>query len=44
MSKDTTKLNITLPAELVKKIKEGNYNGSKLMVSLLKKHFEKNKK
>ena len=44
MSSNKTKLNITLPAELVKKIKEGNYNCNKLIISLLKQHSDKNKK
>lgn len=44
MSKDTTKLSITLPAEIINKIKEGNYNCNKLIINLLKKHSEKKKK
>jgi hypothetical protein len=44
MSKDTKKLNITLPAELVTKIKDGNYNCNKLIISLLKQRSDKNKK
>ena len=40
---NTTKLNITLPALLIEKIKEGNYNRTQLLVNLLKK-FSKNSK
>ena len=41
---ETTKLNITLPADLLVKIKEGNYNRNQLLVSLLKKYFDKKQK
>ena len=44
MKKDTTKLNITLPPELISKIKEGNYNRNQLIISLLREHSKKNKK
>ena len=44
MSKDTTKLNITLPTAIIVKIKEGNYNRNKLIISLFKKYLDKNKK
>lgn len=44
MKKSTTKLNITLPPDLIAKIKEGNYNCNKLIISLLKQHSDKNKK
>ena len=44
MSKDTTKLNITLPADIITKIKEGNYNRNQLIISLFKKYLDKNKK
>lgn len=44
MKKDTTKLNITLSPELITRIKEGNYNCNKLIISLLKKYSERNKK
>jgi hypothetical protein len=42
--KNTTKLNITLNNNLVTKIKEGNYNRNKLLVSLLEKYSKKIKK
>jgi hypothetical protein len=41
MKTDTTKLNITLPTELIKKVKEGNYNRTQLLVSLLKNYINK---
>ena len=44
MDKNTTKLNITLPTDLIDKIKEGNYNRNQLLVSLLKKFSKKSKK
>jgi len=44
MKKDTTKLNITLSTELVDKIKEGNYNRNKLIISLLQDYSKKIKK
>ena len=44
MKKETTKLNITLPTDLITKIKDGNYNRTKLLVSLLKDHINKIKK
>jgi hypothetical protein len=37
MKEDTTKINVTLPNDLVEKIKENNYNRNQLIVSLLKK-------
>ena len=40
MKEDTTKVNITLPNDLIAKIKENNYNRNSLIVSLLKKHIE----
>lgn len=44
MKEDTTKINITLPNELVTKIKENNYNRNQLIVSLLKKYIEDEQK
>jgi metal-responsive CopG/Arc/MetJ family transcriptional regulator len=44
MKEDTTKINVTLPTNLVEKIKENNYNRNKLIVSLLKKHIENKQK
>jgi hypothetical protein len=44
MKEDTTKINVTLPSNLVEKIKENNYNRNKLIVSLLKKHIENKQK
>lgn len=44
MKKETTKLSITLEPEVVSKIKEGNYNCNKLIISLLTKYSEKKKK
>lgn len=39
MKEDTTKINVTLPSNLIEKIKENNYNRNQLIVSLLKKHI-----
>ena len=44
MIKATTKINITLPNNLVEKIKENNYNRNQLMVSLLKKYLKEKQK
>lgn len=44
MKENTTKLNITLPSNLISKIKEGNYNRNKLLISLLEKYSKKNTK
>jgi len=44
MKKETTKLNITLPIELINKMEESNYNRNKLIISLLEKYSKKNKK
>ena len=44
MKENTTKINVTLPNDLVEKIKENNYNRNQLIVSLLKKHIEKSSK
>lgn len=44
MKKDTTKLNITLPTDVLEKIKENNYNRNQLIITLLKKHIDKNSK
>jgi hypothetical protein len=41
MNKDTKKINITLPSELILKIKAGNYNRNQLIISLLKQYKEK---
>ena len=42
--KETTKLNITISSTLISKIKEGNYNRNKLLISLLEKYSNKNTK
>ena len=42
--KNTTKLNITLPTDLITKINNGNYNRNKLLVDLLEKYSKKIKK
>jgi hypothetical protein len=45
MQKDnTTKLNVTLPPDLIRKIKDGKYNRNQLILSLLEKHVKKTKK
>jgi hypothetical protein len=44
MKKDTTKLNITISTELINKIKDGNYNRNKLLISLLENYSNKTKK
>jgi metal-responsive CopG/Arc/MetJ family transcriptional regulator len=44
MKENTTKINVTLPSDLVEKIKENNYNRNQLIVSLLKKHIENKQK
>jgi hypothetical protein len=44
MKKDITKINITLPNELISKIEEGNYNRNKLIINLLEKYIKKNEK
>jgi hypothetical protein len=44
MKEETTKINITLPNDLVTKIKENNYNRNQLIVSLLKKHLKEKQK
>ena len=44
MKKETTKLSITLEPEMVSKIKNGNYNCNKLIISLLTQYSEKKKK
>jgi len=44
MNENTTKLNITLPKELLAKIDEANYNRNKLLVSLLADYSKKLKK
>jgi metal-responsive CopG/Arc/MetJ family transcriptional regulator len=40
MKETTTKINVTLPNDLVEKIKENNYNRNQLIISLLKKYIE----
>lgn len=42
--KNTTKLNITLPTDLITKINNGNYNRNKLLIDLLEKYSKKIKK
>lgn len=44
MKEDTTKINVTLPNDIIEKIKENNYNRNQLIVSLLKKHIENKQK
>jgi metal-responsive CopG/Arc/MetJ family transcriptional regulator len=44
MKEDTTKINVTLPNDLVEKIKENNYNRNQLIVSLLKKYIKEKQK
>ena len=44
MKTNTTKLNITLPTDIITKIKEGNYNRNQLLISLLKNYSNKIKK
>lgn len=44
MKEETTKINITLPTELVEKIKDNNYNRNQLLVSLLKKYIKNKQK
>jgi len=35
------KINIALSPDIMKKLDKGNYNKNKLIISLLKKYFEK---
>jgi hypothetical protein len=44
MKEETTKLNITLPNDLIIKIKENNYNRNQLIISLLKKYIKEKEK
>ena len=44
MKEETTKLNITLPNELIIKIRENNYNRNQLIISLLKKYIKEKEK
>jgi metal-responsive CopG/Arc/MetJ family transcriptional regulator len=44
MKEDTTKINVTLPNDLLEKIKENNYNRNQLIVSLLKKYIKEKQK
>jgi hypothetical protein len=41
MDKETKIISIALSPEIIKKIKNGNYNRSKLIDSLLSEHFKK---
>ncbi len=38
---DHKKISVTLSPEILKQLEEGNYNKSKLIDSLLSKHFKK---
>lgn len=42
--KDTTKINITLPQNLLTKIETGNYNRNKLIIDLFKKYIDNKQK
>jgi hypothetical protein len=42
--KGTKQINIAIPAEIEKKLNEGNYNKNKLINELLKKFLEKTEK
>lgn len=44
MKEETTKINITLPKDLIEKINEKNYNRNKLIVSLLEKYIKEKQK
>ena len=39
MKKDHTQINITLPPEIISKIKENNLHRNNLIISLLKKYL-----
>jgi hypothetical protein len=39
--KDSKHISVALSPEIIKKLEDGNYNKSKLIDSLLTKHFEK---
>jgi hypothetical protein len=41
---ETTKLNISIPPHLIKKIKDNNYNRNQLIVSILKKYIKNKEK
>lgn len=41
MKTETTKLNITLPKDLINKINDGNYNRNKLLIMLLTNYSKK---
>lgn len=41
MDKETKTISIAISPEIIKKIKDGNYNRSKLIDSLLSEHFRK---
>lgn len=38
---NTTKISITISPDIIAKIKKGNYNRNKLIISLLQKYVEK---
>lgn len=44
MKKETTKLSITLSSKIIKKLEEGDFNKSKLIIRLLREYVEKKKK
>lgn len=44
MKNDTTKINVTLPTDLLDKIKDGDYNRNKLIIKLLTKYIENKSK
>ena len=44
MKGETTKLSVTIPSEIIKKINDGDYNRSKLIIRLLRKYFKKDEK
>jgi len=44
MKNNIQQLNITLSPGIIKKIKDGSYNRNQLLISLLRKYIEKNKK
>ena len=43
-TKNTTKISVTIDPAILEKIKEGNYNRNKLIVSLFKKYIAQKKK
>jgi len=44
MKNETMKLSITLSPETIKKLEEGDFNKSKLIIRLLKEYIEKKQK